>query len=197
MRPATKKIFASFILLVPFVTQAEGLRMYRSGEIPDSNDIAKMLSTESPTEDSKPKMRGISLDPVYNDKSSQARATKKSLEKVANPAPDGFALPVQFAFDSSRILPNATPQLDAVAEGIKMVKNAKVIVEGHTDAYGSDLYNESLSRRRAAEVKRYLVEKHGIDQNLLTIVGMGEWAPIDSNNPYSPGNRRVQFRAAK
>lgn len=197
MKPLIKKMLVTSVLLVPLLAQADEVRMYRSGEIPDSSDIARMLGGGNHGDESKPRMRGISLDPAYDSKASQPRVPRKSLDEIAGTPPKGFAIPVQFAFDSSEILPEATPQLDAVAKGIKIVRGTKVIVEGHTDAYGTDLYNESLSRRRAAAVKRYLVEKHGIDRNMLTIVGMGEWAPIDNGNPYDAENRRVQFRAVR
>jgi outer membrane protein OmpA-like peptidoglycan-associated protein len=106
-----------------------------------------------------------------------------------------LSLPVQFAFDSADILPHARPQLDALAEGIRLLPAIQaVVIEGHTDAVGSDTYNEQLSQRRAHAVKRYLVSTHAIDPTRLRAVGLGKFAPLPNHNPQSPENRRVQFR---
>jgi outer membrane protein OmpA-like peptidoglycan-associated protein len=109
--------------------------------------------------------------------------------------PSALSLPVRFNFDSAEIAPSARPQLDALAEGIKMLPpGTAVLVEGHTDAVGSDAYNLTLSRRRALSVKRYLHEVHGIDNRRLVASGVGEQQPIDGADPMAAENRRVQFR---
>ena len=68
------------------------------------------------------------------------------------------------------------------------------MIEGHTDARGSAFYNEVLSSRRAAAVKIYLVETHGIDPQRLKAVGYGKQQPIAGSDPNAGQNRRVQFR---
>jgi outer membrane protein OmpA-like peptidoglycan-associated protein len=106
-----------------------------------------------------------------------------------------LSLPVQFSFDSSDILPAARKQLDALAEGLRMLPNLQsVVIEGHTDATGSDAYNEQLSQRRAMVVKHYLVAMHGIDPARLRAVGLGKYVPLPGADRYAPENRRVQFR---
>ena len=108
---------------------------------------------------------------------------------------DDATLPVQFAFDSAEILPSARSQLDALAEGIRMLPAVQaVVIEGHTDAIGSDAYNETLSLRRAYAVKSYLVASHRIDPTRLHAVGLGKFQPLPGRDPQAPENRRVQFR---
>jgi outer membrane protein OmpA-like peptidoglycan-associated protein len=115
----------------------------------------------------------------------------------ASAQPQSIALPVQFAFDSAEILPRARAQLDAVAQGIKMLPEAsRVLIEGHTDALGTHQYNLLLSRKRAEAVKRYLVTEHGLDAQRLKTVGYGEARPVDGEDASKPENRRVQFRGA-
>lgn len=110
--------------------------------------------------------------------------------------PTSLALPVQFTFDSARILAKAYPQLDAVAAGIKLTApGAKVVIEGHTDAVGSAAYNLKLSSQRADAVRTYLITRHGLDPARLRVVGMGKLAPLDPATPGAPENRRVEFRA--
>ena len=100
-----------------------------------------------------------------------------------------------FAFDSADILPSAKGQLDAIAAGIRMLPaDQKVVIEGHTDAVGTEQYNEELSQRRAQSVRSYLVAMHGIDGSRLQAVGLGEHNPLPGRNPLAGENRRVQFR---
>ena len=115
----------------------------------------------------------------------------------ARSQPESIALPVQFAFDSADILPRARAQLDAVAEGIKLLPGSnRVLIEGHTDALGTHQYNLQLSRKRAEAVKRYLVTEHGLDAQRLKTIGFGEDRPMDGEDASKPENRRVQFRGA-
>jgi outer membrane protein OmpA-like peptidoglycan-associated protein len=115
---------------------------------------------------------------------------------TADDLPSSLALPVQFAFDSARIMPAAHRQLDAVASGIKLAgAGAKMVIEGHTDAIGSAQYNLRLSSERAEAVRTYLITRHGLDPARLRVVGMGKFAPLDKNTPNAPENRRVEFRA--
>ena len=108
-----------------------------------------------------------------------------------------LSLPVHFAFGSADILPAAGTQLDALADGIKLLPpNSIVTVEGHTDAAGSDAYNLELSRVRARAVRDYLVQHHGIEAARLKTVGYGESRPIEGSDPYAALNRRVQFRGS-
>lgn len=72
-------------------------------------------------------------------------------------------------------------------------------VQGHTDDDGSPQANKSLSEKRAAAVKQYLVQKHGVDPGRLQVVGYGESRPLASNaSPEGKArNRRVQFQGYK
>ena len=112
------------------------------------------------------------------------------------PAPEGLSLPVRFAFGSAEILPDARAQLDALADGIRMLAPQRVVsVEGHTDAAGPDAFNLKLSRERALAVRSYLMRR-GIDGQRLKAVGYGESWPVAGADPYAGQNRRVQFRGS-
>ena len=129
-------------------------------------------------------------------KASPVAAASVELAPARN-QPESIALPVQFAFDSADILPRARAQLDAVAEGIKLLPGSnRVLIEGHTDALGTHQYNLQLSRKRAEAVKRYLVTEHGLDAQRLKTIGFGEVRPVDGEDASKPENRRVQFRGA-
>lgn len=124
-----------------------------------------------------------------------AGAAGGEVEVASSAGTAALSLPVPFAFDSSDILPDARPQLDALAQGLmRLPQERRIVIEGHTDAAGSQPYNERLSMRRAQAVKRYLVAVHRIDPSRLLAVGLGEFAPLEGTDPMAARNRRVQFR---
>lgn len=158
---------------------------YREGERVDPQDVARILAAPATG-----KTRSIRLldEPSAPDAAAAGGASE---------VPRALSLPVRFDFDSADISPTARAQLDALAEGIKLLSPGQVIVvEGHTDSLGSDDYNRRLSQRRAQVVKRYLVQQHGIDARRLIDTGLGEQQPIEGLAPQAPQNRRVQFRGA-
>jgi outer membrane protein OmpA-like peptidoglycan-associated protein len=73
----------------------------------------------------------------------------------------------------------------------------KTIIEvlGHTDATGSDAYNQGLSEQRAASVRSYLAAQ-GIDARRVLSQGFGERHPVASNDSAEgrQSNRRVELR---
>ncbi len=165
---------------------AEEIKLYRSGESVNPHDVAAVLG-EAPI-----KFRSIRL---LEDSAGAAGAAGAVAMAAVATAPKALALPVQFAFDSADILPAARAQLDALAQGVRLLpKDRLVAIEGHTDARGDDEYNERLSMRRAQSVKRYLVAQHGIEPSRLRAIGMGEYENLPGRAPLAPENRRVQFR---
>ncbi len=102
---------------------------------------------------------------------------------------------VHFDFDKSTIRPDARPILDEAATILQQHPDIRVSVEGHTDAVGSDAYNLKLSERRAAAVKRYLID-HGIVASRLTSEGFGKRRPVATNDTADgrAQNRRVELQ---
>lgn len=101
---------------------------------------------------------------------------------------------VNFGFDSSNLTSAAMANLDKLAEVLKNNPDTNINIYGHTDSKGSDEYNLSLSERRAAAVKSYLVSK-GIASSRMLTMGVGEKEPIASNDTAEgrAQNRRVEF----
>lgn len=168
---------------------------FREGQRIDPQQVRQILANDG---DPRGRTRSIRLlDAPAADASAAAGPT--DAPAVAAPGDDRTAsvlsLPVQFEFDSATILPEAREQLDAIAEGIKLLPpGRRVVIEGHTDAAGSEDYNQQLSRRRAAAVKQYLVQRHGLEAQRMREIGLGERQPLDGADPFAPDNRRVQFR---
>ncbi len=121
--------------------------------------------------------------------------TKSPAAKATATDAGVLAMAIPFAFDSAKLAPEASPMLDSVAEGMKLLGDrSRVVIEGHTDAVGNPVYNTRLSRHRAAAVKRYLVAQHGISPKALVTQGKGSREPLSGLQPAANENRRVQFR---
>ncbi len=103
-------------------------------------------------------------------------------------------LEMNFDYNSDRISAGSLPSVQALGRALANpeLKGSTFIVAGHTDAAGSDTYNQDLSERRADSIKRYLVEKSGIPTADLVTVSYGKTKLKDPANPLSEVNRRVQ-----
>jgi len=102
---------------------------------------------------------------------------------------------VYFETDSDVIRERSFTLLNSVASLLNSRSDITLIrVEGHTDSRGSDDHNLDLSDRRAASVRRYLMEA-GVSPDRMLSQGFGETNPIDSNDTRAgrANNRRVEF----
>ena len=103
-------------------------------------------------------------------------------------------LEINFDYNSDRISARSLPAVQALGRALSNpdLKGSTFIVAGHTDAVGSDTYNQDLSERRADSIKRYLVDKSGVPAADLVTVGYGKTKLKDPANPTAEVNRRVQ-----
>jgi len=102
---------------------------------------------------------------------------------------------ISFAFDSAALADDQKPQLVQLCNVMKGSDIQLFRIVGHTDAAGSDAYNEKLSMLRAQEVQRYFVNDCGIDKARLEAIGLGERFLANEADPRSGENRRVEFQA--
>jgi peptidoglycan-associated lipoprotein len=100
---------------------------------------------------------------------------------------------VYFAYNRSDIRSDAQGALKANAGTIGGMSDA-VTIEGHCDERGSTEYNLALGERRAAAVKRYLVDL-GVPSSKLRTVSFGEDRPAVQGHDESAWryNRRADF----
>jgi outer membrane protein OmpA-like peptidoglycan-associated protein len=104
-------------------------------------------------------------------------------------------LEIYFDFDSATITPKAEPQLKELGDALRNpgLESSVVVLSGHTDAKGSDDYNQDLSERRAQAVKKYLVETLKISPDNLSTAGYGRRNLKNKTEPFASENRRVQI----
>jgi OmpA-OmpF porin, OOP family len=106
---------------------------------------------------------------------------------------------INFATNSTEILQNSFPIIDAVATTLKHHPDFLVIeIAGHADERSSDEYNLNLTKGRAASVVQALVDRH-IDSSRFVSQGYGEYCPLDEghNETAWEQNRRVEFKVVK
>ncbi|MEG0427143.1 MAG: OmpA family protein [Akkermansia sp.] len=94
---------------------------------------------------------------------------------VKNPK-GGDSLALFFGFNEDTLTPRSIKQLGIVAKVIKLDEGKKLQISGHTDDIGSNQYNIGLSERRAAAVKKTLVD-NGVDPEKIDTKGYGKNQP--------------------
>lgn len=72
--------------------------------------------------------------------------------------------------------------LAKLGEFLVLYPQARVALEGHTDATGAEDKNIELSRSRAAAVMQFLADQSGIEAERMTSYGLGSAQPVASNN---------------
>ena len=99
---------------------------------------------------------------------------------------------IMFEFDKADLKPKYLSLIDKAIDIIKQHATNDIIIEGHTDAIGSDEYNIELSKARAKNVYDYLISK-GLDAKQISYVGLGKKRPIADNTTEAgrARNRRV------
>jgi outer membrane protein OmpA-like peptidoglycan-associated protein len=148
-----------------------------------------------PQADPAVKAREISfIDTLRNRKTrSLSLGEREEILAITSDKPK-IDLDIQFDYNSDRITTTSMPSVQALGKALSdaNLKGSTFVVAGHTDAIGSEAYNQDLSERRADTIKRYLTDKYGINGTDLVAVGYGKTKPKDPNAPMDPINRRVQ-----
>lgn len=88
-----------------------------------------------------------------------------------------------FKFDKwqpENMLPQGRAELDALATKLREYQtmgDTRIVITGHTDRKGDDMYNMNLSQLRAQTVRAYLVNQ-GVNPSSMLAVGAGESQPV-------------------
>ena len=188
VKTMTKVIAMTF--LISANVDAGDVKMF-SDSPPSAAEMGSILFAK-PASAPKIKTRSISFG-----KSKPVAAEQPQQEELANSA-NSVGLPIKFGYNSTAILPESKPFLDEVGNmlGLEEFSQEKLVIEGHTDAAGSEKYNRYLSEKRAESVKNYLAKNFQISGDRLFVTGKGESAPLKGKDPYDGINRRVQFYSA-
>ena len=115
------------------------------------------------------------------------------VERVGEGIQVTFESGLMFDFDSDRVKAEAAANLKNLAASLGEYPNSSLLIVGHTDATGSDTYNQTLSDRRARSTALYLASQ-GVGADRLQTVGRGETEPVAPNDSDAgmQKNRRVE-----
>jgi outer membrane protein OmpA-like peptidoglycan-associated protein len=102
--------------------------------------------------------------------------------------------PIYFDYDKYEIKAEYQDYLRKMIKMVKSHSDLRIKITGHTDADGSDKYNEKLSKNRAKALIRFF-EENGLEKSRVVIDFKGEKQPVDSNKTPEgkQRNRRVDF----
>jgi OmpA-OmpF porin, OOP family len=105
---------------------------------------------------------------------------------------------VFFDFDKWNLRPESYVELDRVVKLLMENPTIEIEMSAHTDSYGSDQYNFTLSDNRARSVMEYILSK-GISAHRIISQGYGETKPVVPNDTDENRqlNRRVEFKILK
>ncbi len=116
------------------------------------------------------------------------------VERIGEGIKITFDSGILFDINSSSLRPIAKDNLGNLAGILNKYSDTEILVEGHTDATGSNDHNLNLSMRRAQSVSNYMTTLE-VFSNRFRIMGYGEDQPIASNDTESgrQDNRRVEI----
>lgn len=134
------------------------------------------------------------LDTVRGRTTRSLSSTER--EEIAEAAKDkpNIDLTINFDYNSAEISAKSLPEVQKLGRALTSsdLQGSTFLLAGHTDAAGTDTYNQDLSERRADAIKRYLIDNYHIAASDLVTVGYGKTKLKDPNQPLSEVNRRVQ-----
>jgi outer membrane protein OmpA-like peptidoglycan-associated protein len=101
-----------------------------------------------------------------------------------------------YEYDDHRLQPGALASLEKLGQLLKRNPNARFVIEGHSDSFGTDEYNLTLSRLRAESVRIWLIDMVGISPESISTIGHGKSrlvAPATGTIEEQKINRRVEI----
>lgn len=120
---------------------------------------------------------------------------RAALERELADAGRATVYGIYFAYNSHELRHESDAVLAEI--GVVMERNPEwsLDIQGHTDSIGGDAFNRELSERRAAAVRRALVDRYGIADARLSTSGYGASQPRDTNETVDgrARNRRVEL----
>jgi outer membrane protein OmpA-like peptidoglycan-associated protein len=134
------------------------------------------------------------LNDLPNTRGLRIDQRKKLDEIVAKQDLPKIDITINFDYDSDQIRPDSIAAVEELGKALTSdaLAKAKIVLNGHTDAAGTDGYNLDLSNRRAASVRNFLIAKFSIDGERLVAIGYGEERLKNTGDPAAAENRRVE-----
>ncbi len=158
------------------------------GKVPSPEELVDALSLPA---ESKVRTRGIRLNLSQKEQVKKTVAEAKPVKKKQAPR---VALDIKFEYDSDQLTARAKQTLQSLGKALNSdkLKGSTFILEGHTDAVGTEAYNLDLSERRAKAAGKYLQTACNVTNAKLIVKSYGESRPLVKGDPEASDNRRVE-----
>ena len=198
----TRSFSLSLLTIGAALSMTAGVALAGSDTVP----AAQILNALKPKSATRGLSAGTQVDPAASAKEAsflntvrnrQTRSLslgeRQEIADIAANKPK-IDLEIHFDYNSADIAKGSTQAVQELGKALSdaSMKGSTFVVAGHTDAIGSEAYNQDLSERRADTIKNYLVEHYGLNGSDLVTVGYGKTRPKDPSAPMDPTNRRVQ-----
>ena len=145
-----------------------------------------VLSEDTGTDDS----GDAQLSQQNEEKTNLTQLIESDAKPVMQPIPDNKVY--FFETDSSALSDSQKQELIKHADYLKATPAAVLVINGHADERGSEVYNQTLSEKRAKETFKYLVSL-GVTKDQLLAKGFGELVPLHTESNWDE-NRRVELQ---
>ena len=211
-RSATNTFTAMLSVVTIGAALSFGMGTVRAEEKAKDKNVTEEQILRALVPEKKPLTRGLSVGPQQQVDPATAAAESKLVQKVRGRSTRSLSvsereeiaavvkdkpkidLEINFDYNSADISAKSLPSVAALGSALTNndLKGSTFVVAGHTDAAGGEGYNQDLSERRADAIKRYLVDKYGVNGSDLVTVGYGKTQLKDPSQPMAEANRRVQ-----
>jgi outer membrane protein OmpA-like peptidoglycan-associated protein len=116
------------------------------------------------------------------------------VERVGEGIKITFNSGILFDVNSAELKPEAKQNIAELSETLKKYDDTNILIQGHTDATGTDEHNMKLSERRALSVAEY-ARTLGVQGDRFSVEGYGETMPVADNTTTTgkQQNRRVEL----
>jgi outer membrane protein OmpA-like peptidoglycan-associated protein len=209
---ATISAARTFTAIVSVATLGAAISFSAGAALAQGKNVTEDQIVRALAPEKKPLTRGLSVGPQQTVDPTAAAAENKLVQKLRGRSTRSLSsaereeiaaivqdkpkidLEINFDYNSADISAKSLPSVQALGRALTTndLKGSTFVVAGHTDASGGDAYNQDLSERRADAIKRYLVDKYGINGTDLVTVGYGKSKLKDPAQPLAEVNRRVQ-----
>ena len=189
------KTFALAFLAIGTLSQAASAETLSAQQIVDGLKTQRTRSLSATSAQPAPLS---AQDTAFLDRVRKTRslssADRDQVTALASKRPS-VDVEIYFDYNSAALSPRAEPQLNSLGKALTSqdLAGSVVMLGGHTDAKGGDQFNQGLSERRAATVKKFLVENYRIPAENLISAGYGKRDLKNNADPFAAENRRVQI----
>ena len=163
----------------------------------DSNAAQFSVTARQSTDTQNWRLAEINLDQLLADYARRVAGGDVYYTPLVKNPKGGDTLVLYFDFDEGGLTERTERQLQIVADILQTDPDKKLTISGHTDALGTEDYNDELSSERAVSVRESLI-RLGVEENQIVTVAKGQSQPRRPNftetGADNPSGRRANRR---